>query len=116
MNSITAIPDFESVKDGDKCRHCGSSKTNIVYEKPPCPHYAAIRCGGCDAFQHWMEHPESGTNKVKIQEILDKLIGIYRLLTTWEYNFVISLKKQKKHSPRQEECLQNIADKYGLNI
>jgi hypothetical protein len=121
MNSLAAMPDLEfflnleSEKDNRECHHCGSKKINIVYEKAPCQHYAAIRCGRCDAFKGWMEKPENTIKRNSTEEILNQLSGMWRILNNWENNFISNMKSRKKHSPRQLECLESIVRKYGLN-
>jgi len=96
------------------CIHCGSVAKNIVYEKPPCPHYAAQRCGGCDAFQKWLPKPENLEKESQIRELIGKLIEISRVLTDWEYVFITSMKLRKKFTARQLECIESIRKKYSI--
>lgn len=119
MNSPTATSDLESISNLEpetKCHHCDSKKINIVYEKPPCQHYAAIRCGGCDAFKRWMVKPENTAKRNNTKKILKQLSSMFQILNNWENNFISNMKKTKKHSPRQLECLEKIVMKYKLRV
>lgn len=119
MNLLTATPDLENIlnlESETKCRHCDSKKINIIYQQPPCQHYAAIRCGGCDAFKRWMVKPENISKRNNTKEILKQLTFMFQILNEWENNFISNMKKTKKHSPRQLECLEKIVMKYKLRV
>ena len=75
-------------------------------------HYAALKCGGCDCFITWMKKPETEEKRRNLAVRLDKLAG-KQGLTNWEREFLESLQRTKKLSPRQQETLTRIEAKLG---
>ncbi|MGB3758693.1 MAG: hypothetical protein WBA07_20310 [Rivularia sp. (in: cyanobacteria)] len=114
MNSIKSNQEIIFDEILHPCIHCGSVARNVVYEKPPCPHYAAQRCGRCDAFQKWLPKPENLEKQNEIREVIGKLIQNSRVLNDSEYVFISGMKLRKKFTPRQLECIEAIGKKYSI--
>lgn len=122
MNSLAAVPPIPPHIDKllenspimkNQCHICGAKNKSVVYEVKPCPHFASIRCGKCDCFLGWLENPDNSKKRFQVKKLIGELLKL-NCLSQWEYNFLSSLKSQKKHSPKQKERLQSIAYKYNL--
>ena len=94
---------------------CGSTRITVVQMPKHCSHYAALRCGQCDCFLGWMPKPESEGRRRDLAVRIDKAL-LAPGLTQWEKDFCLSLKKQKKLSPRQAEVLSRIEAKRGAVV
>lgn len=95
---------------GKQCPSCRSTEITIVQMPKGTAHYAALRCGQCDCFLGWMQKPETEEKRRDLVVRIDKLIKAPGL-TQWEKEFLLSLKKQKKLSPRQAEVLAKVEAK-----
>lgn len=91
---------------------CGSARITVVQMPKDSTHYAALRCGQCDLFKGWKAKPESEGKRRDLAVRINKAL-LAPGLTQWEKEFCISLKKQKKLSPRQAEALSRIKAKVG---
>lgn len=98
--------------EAGKCLFCESTKITIVQMPKGVAHYAALRCGQCDCFLGWMQKPETEEKRRDLAARIDKLVKAPEL-TQWEKEFLLSLKKQKKLSPRQAEVLAKVEAKVG---
>jgi hypothetical protein len=90
------------------CQHCGFTRSTIVKMPPSCPHYAALRCAGCDLFQGWQPKPQNQEKLVKQSSSIDRLLEHPSYLSDWECNFLKSLRKQKNRTPKQTAALEKI--------
>ncbi len=90
----------------DGCKH----EFTRAVEAPP-PHYLKLVCSACGAFRAWVMKPET---------IQRRQLNGYRIaklqmcdsLSLWERQFVASLAAAKKLSPKQDEVLGRLYEKY----
>jgi hypothetical protein len=94
------------------CPACGCSRLNIILEKPPNPHYAAARCGGCDCFRFWIENPKTTAKREEWRRSIERLLKSGDL-SDWEREFLIKLQTEKKPSPKQLQTLNRISAERG---
>ncbi|MEP0755606.1 hypothetical protein NDA03_25840 [Trichocoleus sp. Lan] len=90
------------------CQHCGYETSSVIKMPPSSPHYAALRCGGCDVFQGWQPKPKNQEKAVKQTSVIDRLLADPNLISQWESEFLKSIRKRKALSPRQTEILEKI--------
>ena len=76
------------------------------------PHYAALKCGQCDRFLDWMPIPGTEGKRRDTSARVNRLLKLSSL-TQWEKDFLASIAKQKKLSPKQQETLAKIEAKVG---
>ena len=70
-------------------------------------HFAREVCAGCGAFIRWLPRPETLARRQMNVARLARLL-VCSGLSNWEQQFVRSLSRQKKFSPKQEAVLGRI--------
>ena len=74
-------------------------------------HHAAVRCAACGAFVRWLEKPETAERRRLNGFKLAKL-AMCSELSAWEQNFVRSVSRQQKLSPKQEALVERLYAQY----
>lgn len=78
---------------------------------PAGPHYGKLICLDCGAFAGWAPKPETVARQVWNQETLERLKAAN--LTEWEKQFLLSVEKQGRLSPKQQSVLDKMRRQYG---
>ena len=91
---------------------CAHPSVEVVPEKRG-PHHARRICSKCRKFLGWVPHPETVERQRKNAIILTALAKIDNL-SEWERGFVRDLITHTKLSPRQQEQLLLLKEKYNV--
>jgi recombinational DNA repair protein (RecF pathway) len=95
---------------GTLFRECAHQHILVVPEKRG-PHYAKEVCSDCRKFLRWLPKPETIQRHKANMDLLNDLVHRDNL-TGWERQFVRDLCTHKHLSPRQQEKLDLLRDKY----
>jgi len=79
---------------------------------PNGPHYGKLICLDCGAFAGWAPKPETIERAKTNLAIFERLRAV--VLTDWEKEFLLSVEKQGRLSPKQQACLDKIAKQHGF--
>jgi hypothetical protein len=109
---IQSVQNFQDFEPEQICASCGSTRINCVRMPLHAPHYAARRCGQCDRFLGWIPKPQK--RRQRRQTTINQLLKSCGL-TQWERDFLEGLKGKRALSPRQQEVLDRIENKVGVN-
>jgi hypothetical protein len=95
---------------GTLFKECEHLRCIVVPEKRG-PHHARLICSDCGKFMGWMPKPETVERQKNNALILAELAKIYPL-TEWERGFIRDLVTHKNISPKQQDKLLLLRDKY----
>jgi hypothetical protein len=88
---------------------CSHDETHIAIEPPGSVHFAREVCRNCDRLLRWVPRPENvERRRVSAYRIAKMLMAPG--LTKWETQFLSSVARQQKFSPRQAAVLERIWD------
>jgi hypothetical protein len=90
---------------------CSHTETSVVHMPPGHVHYAKAVCSGCNQFVRWLPSPDTVARKEQNAFRLAKLAMLPNL-SSWAREFIRSLAKQKKFSPKQQAKLDEL---WGLH-
>lgn len=109
-SEIEPIVPQETFQNQAPCLACGHVGINIVQMPKYSKHYAARRCGYCDAFRGWQPKPSTEQRRAELRRAIAQLLES-PLLSDWDRGFLESIRSQKKLSLNQEACLNRLEGK-----
>lgn len=89
---------------------CLHRRTVIMPEKRG-PHHARETCSDCHKFIRWVPSPETIAKRIRNSEILTAVSKLDNL-TEWEREFVRDVSRRKNVSPKQQETIDLLRQKY----
>jgi hypothetical protein len=89
---------------------CSHSHVTVIPEKRG-PHYARKICADCHRFLGWIPKPETIIRQQENQRILTELSKLPNL-TDWEREFIRDVTTHKNLSPKQQEKILLLMEKY----
>jgi hypothetical protein len=89
---------------------CPHPAVTVVPEKRG-PHHARKICSKCHKFLGWVQSPENIKRNAENQKILADLAKIPNL-TDWERDFIRDVTRHKHLSPKQQEKILLLVEKY----
>jgi hypothetical protein len=96
------------LKLGAGCTHTAGTTARFFTEGP---HYAELQCSSCGAHISYLPKPATLERRARNAANLSRLL-IASPLKVWDREFLSSLSKQAKWSPRQQEVFDKICVTY----
>ncbi len=90
---------------------CNHSATRTERLPGSYPHYAREVCAFCGLFLRWLPKPET-IERQKLNAFKLARLAMRPDLTDWQRAFVRDISKRRKLSPRQQEILDKLIEKY----
>lgn len=89
---------------------CQHTRTLVIPEQHG-PHHAKEVCSDCHKFLGWVPKPETIQRRADNTRLLNALVKL-DTLTEWERGFVRQMTSHKTISPKQQQTLDLLREKY----